>query len=355
MKIHLFNPEHDIALATNVGQFTAPHAGRALRADLGFIPALWANDGDIVVVDDVEGALESVRHLKRYAADVTFASLEDLHDLLPHDMNSVELCPWGWDGAVASQLKRADDRLLALLPNDEVLKKIREISNRRFAAENVLPNIVAASEWLDNVDDVVSLVSHIGKCVLKSPWSSSGRGIRYVCDTLQPQQKAWVANVIARQGGVMVEPQYSKVADFGVELYSDGDGGIDFKGFSIFQTVKGAYTGNLLATEDDKIELLTKYVSEKTLAMLITQLIKCLSPLIRNIYKGVFGVDMMVTASADAKKFNLHPCVEINFRRTMGHVALSLSPTPFEPQQLMRIDYDGHYHLRLSKLKNKCL
>ena len=61
---------------------------------------------------------------------------------------------------------------------------------------------------------------------------------------------------------------------------------------------------------------------------------------------------MMVVASAGGTTPCLvHPCVEINLRRTMGHVALALQPTPLEPQQLMRIDYDGHYHLKINTLK----
>ena len=35
----LFNPEHEIALASNLMNFTAPKAGRMLRADLGFLPS----------------------------------------------------------------------------------------------------------------------------------------------------------------------------------------------------------------------------------------------------------------------------------------------------------------------------
>ena len=73
MKLHVFNPEHDIALAANLCQFTAPHAGRQLRSDLGHIPALWASDGDMVLVDDVAAALMAVRHLRSNAADVCFA------------------------------------------------------------------------------------------------------------------------------------------------------------------------------------------------------------------------------------------------------------------------------------------
>jgi len=42
MTLHIFNPEHDIALAINKSIFTAPHSARELRADLGFLPALYA-------------------------------------------------------------------------------------------------------------------------------------------------------------------------------------------------------------------------------------------------------------------------------------------------------------------------
>ena len=49
--LHIFNPEHDIALASNMERFTAPHAGRQLRGDLGYLPAFWAEEGDVVIVD----------------------------------------------------------------------------------------------------------------------------------------------------------------------------------------------------------------------------------------------------------------------------------------------------------------
>ena len=48
MKLHIFNPEHDIALAADMERFTAPHAGRQMRASLGFLPAFWAEHGDLV-------------------------------------------------------------------------------------------------------------------------------------------------------------------------------------------------------------------------------------------------------------------------------------------------------------------
>ena len=74
MKLHIFNPEHDTALASDQFNFVAPHAGREMRADLGFLPALWADDGDLVLVGDVAAALERVRHLRRYCAEVVFVT-----------------------------------------------------------------------------------------------------------------------------------------------------------------------------------------------------------------------------------------------------------------------------------------
>jgi len=60
-------------------------------------------------------------------------------------------------------------------------------------------------------------------------------------------------------------------------------------------------------------------------------------------YRGPFGLDMMVVKGDGG--FLLHPCVEINLRRTMGHVALLLSPDDDELVRMMQISYDNRYKL----------
>ena len=64
MTIHIFNPEHDIALASNLSNFTAPHAGRCLRYDMGFLPALWAKEGDVILVDDEDWSLKQWKRVR---------------------------------------------------------------------------------------------------------------------------------------------------------------------------------------------------------------------------------------------------------------------------------------------------
>ena len=79
----------------------------------------------------------------------------------------------------------------------------------------------------------------------------------------------------------------------------------------------------------DAIELIRTYMSEA----------------IHGEYIGPFGVDMMVLPGK-----TICPCVEINLRRTMGHVALSLYDKDNYPQQrIMRIDYSGKYHFRIKE------
>jgi len=355
MKIHVFNPEHDIALANSTAYFTPPHAARELRSDLGFIAALWADDGDMVLVDDKEYAMEAVRHVSNYAADVSFVTMNDLKNVKTEMTAGCSIHPWGWDISIKRQFFSANTVFIPLLPTNGQLMRIKEMSNRRFAAESLLAplresdrSLTGESVWVSDFDSVADIIMKNKRSVLKAPWSCSGRGVRYVCDRLDDHQAGWCRNVILKQGGVMVEPFYNKVVDFGMEFTADGKGRADYCGLSLFRTVNGAYTGNILATEKDKLGLLARYVDETLLANVRDTITRIMGPALNDVYSGPFGVDMMVVTGPD-DGFCLHPCVEMNLRRTMGHVALGISPSQPMPKAVMNIGYDGRYRLRISR------
>lgn len=50
----------------------------------------------------------------------------------------------------------------------------------------------------------------------------------------------------------MIEPYYNKVKDFGMEFFADETGQVHYLGLSLFHTANGAYTGNILASEEVK-------------------------------------------------------------------------------------------------------
>lgn len=341
MRLHIFNPEHDISLAANLERFTPPHAARELRADVGFLPALWAEDGDAVLVDDIEGALESARHLRRYMHDVVFITAEDLSNV-----SQCNLSVWGWDAALRFQLKKWGLQEW-LLPSADVINSIREASNRRWASEHLLPRLTALSDDLVGksryITSLAELEALVPPFVLKAPWSSSGRGIRYVT-TVNQQVRNWAQNIIQRQGGVMQEPLYNKVKDFALEFRSSS-AGVEYAGLSLFKTYNGAYMGNIIASEADKRSMLSKYVSMELIDLLAREITDILSESISDFYEGPLGVDMMVVS--DGGRLKVQPCVEMNLRRTMGFVALSFNAKPTDPQRLMQIRYDGKYHFQV--------
>ena len=115
MILHVFNPEHDIALAAHLKNFTAPHAGRQLRHDLGFLPALWAEADDVVLVDDIESIPRSWRYRCR-------CRLVEKRELVRLKFDAIE--PWGWDLALRANLVRygVDERLL---PSEDAIEQIR--------------------------------------------------------------------------------------------------------------------------------------------------------------------------------------------------------------------------------------
>ena len=357
MTLHIFNPEHDIALASNLSNFTAPHAGRQLRHDLGFIPALWAEDGDSILVENVTNAEYSYMRLQqslkrsfgetasRWQRNVVFLTKKQLISM----RDTTALDPWGWDRAITTQLKRGGVGE-SLLPSAPRLEDIRLLSHRRTSAK-LLPLLqqegtLGESFECATTEEVEVLLQRYGRLVLKAPWSSSGRGLRFLDVERTPlaMHAGWLKNLLASQGSVMAEPFYHKAKDFGMEFSSSADGQIRYEGLSLFHTTNGAYTGNILATETTKREMISHYVSLELLDAVKEKICTLLPTILEGKYVGPFGVDMMIAEE------QLHPCVEINLRRTMGHVALALTPTDDDVVRVMRIEYaDGTYKLKIQR------
>ena len=384
MTLHIFNPEHDIALAANLSNFTAPHAGRQLRNDLGFLPALWAQEGDRVLVQHEESALKAYRRVCHRLVKLGVSLITNYEFQIPKftthsseivirnsELTSIQ--PWGWDRAIRRELERMG-MTASLLPTAEQIEQIRQLSHRRTSAQ-LLPLLqmdgtVGEAFECTAVEEVTELMQRYGRLVLKAPWSSSGRGVRF-CDAARLNNKekiinnndaqmAWVTNILKAQGSIMAEPYYNKVKDFGMEFEADAEGRIHYLGLSLFHTVNGAYEGNILATESVKREMISRYIPISLLDSVKQRIVERLN---LDGYVGPFGIDMMIVKSIGNGNHNsqlsivncqlgLHPCVEINLRRTMGHVALSISPTDDDIRAVMRVIYDGnHYKLKINKLR----
>lgn len=351
MKLHIFNPEHDLAMAANDPNFTPPHAARQLAHDLGFQPALWCDDGDYVLVDDMEHAESMFTNLIKTLdnngiqtrAKVNFIDWNHLYEL----SSCEEICPWGWDKSIKHRLIKAGADV-SLLPSDEEIEATRQLSHRRTSAKALrLFGDYPVGECHD-MQEVISTIRQYGSAVVKMPWSSSGRGMRYIeSHEMNPHQEGWIRNVIKRQGSVMVEPWYDKILDFAMEFHIENNIAV-YDGLSMFYTENGQYHGNMLAAESIKEEILTYYISKEYIYCIKQKLYDIL-PTVLNGYKGELGVDMMIYRNKSTDCFDIIPCVEINLRRTIGHTALAISPKDKNIQKKMHIEFDGkEYKIKIS-------
>jgi hypothetical protein len=85
------------------------------------------------------------------------------------------------------------------------------------------------------------------------------------------------------------------------------------------------------------------------LGKIISRLQSVVSSKLKGVYHGPFGVDLMVVSNEAGYGFRV-AFAELNLRRTMGHVALSLSKNISE-QRVMRIEMNDRYRLHIYKRK----
>ncbi len=355
MNLHIFNPEHDMVMAYGKQNITLPHSIQEFKKNLEYLPAFWAEDGDCVLTEDVAFSIKALKKAGKPHADVLFVKKESFNDLI---FTKIE--PWGWDAGVCDMLKKSGIDI-GLLPSRQRLDDIKALSGRAQVAEalkyirsGIESETCGESFFIGDISDIMYFIKTYGEIVIKAPWSSSGRGLRYLSESRygDVSLQGWIRNTISSQGGVTVEPYYKKVKDFALEFYSDGKGGIEYLGISVFLTSDGSYYGNLITTDERKEEAITKFVSKEILDEIREHTISYFSSLFKDRYEGPFGTDMMIVAKNEGNGFLVNPCVEINVRRTMGHVANSILHDGKTPDEIMRIQHDVNYTLKFDKAES---
>lgn len=229
---------------------------------------------------------------------------------------------WGWDARIVQQLRKRGCPEV-LLPTDEQLATIRQLSSRQTAVK-LLPLLTNQFKnwWCESIEEVEALPE--GAKLYKSPWSCSGRGVF-------AYNRSRIMKVIREQGGIEVEPLYDRVADFAME-FRCAAGEVEFLGYSAMMNGQ-SYGGNLVATDAEILSLMTAFVPEQDVLSVRDSLVNVLRTHIAPYYSGPLGVDQMIVRRTNGGGcgnlqalggYLLHPLVEINLRHTMGHLAIEL-------------------------------
>ena len=283
-KRYIFNPEHDLCIANGDENFVPP------RSAMGF-----AKENT-----DLSAYLRRPNKQRR------------------------QIIPWGWNHALKKRLinEGVDP---AALPSEEELQFIRTHSRREFALDvhsrlSCADSLVIRPDYrivATRIDEIEAFVSAHGSAVLKSPLSGSGKGIRFVRERLSESDEGWCRRTLDKQGSVIAERRFEIIKECAM-LFECHHEGIDFIGYSLFESRNGAYSRNILASNEDIEDIISGYIPRDTLIAIREELIYILTDTLVGHYEGFLGVDQMLCQD-DSPVFI--PVSEINLRMTMGLIA----------------------------------
>lgn len=316
MNLHLFNPENDLALARDLANYTAPPAAVALARAGAVLPLWYGEPGDALVCDGLNAGW-----LRRMTG--TFGLRTRLWD---HSTEGFTPAPWGWSKAVRSRFKNLGFGP-GTMPSDEILDRLRLLSSRRSAcilgadlARAGLMRPAFVPREISSLPQAKEYCREYPDALFKLPWSSSGRGqIRVNSEAGFDARATAIEGALRRYGFLTAEPFHrDKALDLALLFTARTSGAVIPAGISLFRTLpNGDYAGNILASDEDLLRSIdSRFGIAGTLGAISHRLCESLGALLGGDYSGPLGVDMMVLRSGETV-----PCVELNLRMTMGHVA----------------------------------
>ena len=315
MNLYIFNPENDLALADGGANYCPTPAAAHIAHDLASLPLWFADEQDCVALpNDVH------REYHKWVSSLFAVAL-------PFDavkQNDITRCvPWGWSPQIKRRLRVMG--FDALLPSDESIAMMRELSNRKTSIQI----LTALKEmgidtpplplYCTEPCEVACFVNSSPRCVVKAPWSGSGKGIAWGIGRVETPMEHFYRGVIRRQGGVVCEEFLNGKVEFAMEFFTDGET-VSFAGYSLFESCKGSYSGNVIAGDSDIEQFLAQYIPFDELMKVKETLPGVMSSLLHGCgYVGYFGVDMMIYDCNGTLRLN--PCMELNLRMNMGMTA----------------------------------
>ena len=282
--IYIFNPEHDLCIANGDENFVPP------RSAVGF----------------AKENIDLSEHLMR-----------------PNKQRR-QIIPWGWNHSLKKRLiNEGIDP--SVLPSEEELQFIRSHSRREFALDvhsrlNYVDSHVIEQDYrivATSVGEIETFISANGSGVLKSPLSGSGKGIRFVREELSESDEGWCRRTLEKQGTVIVEQRFEIIKECAM-LFECHHEGIDFIGYSLFESRNGAYSKNILSSNEEIENTIAGYIPRNTLIAIREELTDILTDTLVGHYEGFLGVDQII-CQTDSPTFI--PVSEINLRMTMGLIA----------------------------------
>ncbi len=329
--IFIYNPTCEIAIANGTVSFMPNKTLQQFEQDLDMLPLYFATSGDYVLVHQIPGK-KFLQQLQSAGVDLPFFKNRNdaVNDADFLNMPKQSLQPWGWSAAIhhlLKEMKPSCSKSFLNQPNAYWKVEHKEFYSRKKALEvlkiilnnNITDNFIASQQTgkiCTSITEIKEFLQEHSQIVIKTPWSSSGRGLQVLRKNYLNQSIIqWINGSLKEQRYLITEPLLNKIADFSLQFHINQQGDISFLGNAYFTTnSNGQYAGNILGHTPDIIQ---QYISQEQISALAEQVAKALKNAhFPDNYCGFLGVDCLLFQ--DNNSIRIHPCLEINLRYNMG-------------------------------------
>ena len=356
--VYVYNPTADLAILNGTTSYMPPARLVRFENDLSFLPAFISNEHDIILSNEspsneFKEVLEEV-----HVGHQEFIALNEINNIHKLHLNMIR--PWSWSPTMhyrMREIKLLCSETFLNSPNaswkkehthffsrNTSLQLSSELKNMIYSSENI--TIPLLPQIIRNIDELSEIASKLkNNYVIKTPWSSSGRGIQFVAPkTLGKLNVNWIKGSIKQQGYILVEPNLNKIADISFHFLIEPNGAVRFLGHAFFiNDHKGHFIGSYIEEYPVNIlQLIDMNWLSNSVNEAKTYLEEAIAKLkIHENYVGPVGIDGIIFTT-DNGKLKLHPSLEINLRYTMGYYTLKF-------RQKLHPESKGQWYIKQSK------
>lgn len=311
-----FNPSCEMAVRQGSDSYTPPRGIATMEDDLAALMTYVSSDGDSIV-----GMRPDDELIKFWEPHFGRREYVDWGEASRRAKQGEAIAPWGMSKAVLRKFGLTD-RARQWAWRDLLSRRTSVITEWEVA--HATATTPAAKPVIATTEaELKAAMADTGRTgngiAIKSLWSAAGRGVRFFCGQEDAEAAmTYGMNCIMSDGGAVVETRLRRLAEFSY-LFTAKGGDVEYEGINRYHSTDGGAMGWELAGPQPNIYDTSALGDD--IALSASKLASALRNVLTGTgYEGPIGVDAMVYSGDDGAA-HLRPCMEVNVRHCMGHVA----------------------------------
>ena len=316
-RIFVYNPTCEMAVANGLAGYCPPRNLLVFERDLAPLLAFAAVPSDCVVAPPLDDALAAF--LQQIGLDLPqFITADDARQRLAS--HSYNFQPWGRSKSIfhsfgVEQPFEQEHRLL--------FSRLSSVDIEHFCTSDDDFFVNADAQVVRSMEDFERACKIFdNNFVVKSLWSSSGRGVAKSDNFISAEYfTRWAEARLKSDDAFVVEPLLQKVSDIAFLYYINDDATVSYLGYNVFSSdAAGRFGRELIGAHHPSLDII---INDRLTQVVDLHRKALINSNINKKYSGYLGFDSMLFLDENGE-MRFRPCVECNLRMTMGNVNMGV-------------------------------